>query len=605
MCGIVLCIHPENAIPDLVTGLKKLEYRGYDSSGIARFCDRKIHVTRSVGKLSSLEALIQTEQISARIAMGHTRWATHGKPTLENCHPHVFEGVAVSHNGIIENYNDIKNELVQAGHGFSSQTDTEVIAHLIRREMNQDPDNPEVAIHRALSRCRGSWALVIFIESHPETVWCCRKGSPLFLGQRNEGMMAASDIPALLPFTQKILPLQDQEIIRIQNNSIHCFHEGIPVRTRSFQLVATNPLMAEKEGYKHFMLKEIFEQPRAVYNTLHACLDKTSGMIRLPEIDAMPLPSRITICACGTSYYAGMVARGYFEQFAKIFTEVEISSEFRYRDPLFEKDQLVICISQSGETADTLAAVQLARDNHATTLGITNTEFSQITQLCDFTLKTHAGPEIGVASTKAFTTQLMALLMLSCYFKQRKTGEKVPEELLESMISCPSQMHHVLSQAPQIQVMARRYAHANNFMYIGRGYMHPIALEGALKLKEISYIHAEGTAGGEMKHGPIALLDENLPVVVLAPQNRNYEKIMSNVEEVLSRNAQLIAVGSATDLQIGQMVHDMLVIPAQVHELVEPILAILPLQLLAYCIADFKGTDVDQPRNLAKSVTVE
>lgn len=605
MCGIVAATGTDNVIPMILEGLQKLEYRGYDSAGIAYFENQKIGVLKEVGKLSRLAEKLRTSPVHSPTAIGHTRWATHGKPSTVNSHPHYYEGVAVIHNGIIENYAELKQKFIAQGHVFSSQTDTEVISHLIANGLKAG-HAPLEALSRSLELCRGTWALAVLIQGYEHQVWLARKGSPLFIGAGPGFHLAASDIPAILPFTQRILSLQDHELAELTNTGAQLFSSDLHPVTRSFKTIAYNPLMAEKEGYKHYMLKEIFEQPRAVYNTLTAYLNHEDYQVNVPGIPAdFPLPDKIHIVACGTSYYAGLVGKFTLEAGTRIPVEVEIASEFRYRDPIVLPSHLVIAISQSGETADTLAAIAIARQKGARILAITNSPHSQIHQIADARIETIAGPEIGVASTKAFTTQLVALLILSLYFASRQGRTELVQQWIDALFDCPSQMHHILSQAPQLQVMARRYAHATHFLYLGRGNLYPIALEGALKLKEISYIHAEGYPAGEMKHGPIALIDEDLPTVVLAVKNSQYEKIMSNLEEVLSRNAKVLAIASSSDMQIGSMVNDLALIPAEVHEIIQPILCILPLQLLAYHIADFKGTDVDQPRNLAKSVTVE
>jgi len=605
MCGIVAAAGIDNVIPMLMEGLQKLEYRGYDSSGIAFFDHQKITILKEVGKLSRLAEMLKAHPASSRTGIGHTRWATHGKPSKINSHPHFYEGVAVIHNGIIENYSELKAKFIAQGNIFSSQTDTEVISHLISNALKAG-HAPLDSISKALEACKGTWALAILIQGYENQIWLARKGSPLFIGVGDHFHLVASDIPAILPFTQKILPLQDHEIAELSSDELQLFTSDLHPVTRAFKTFAYNPMMAEKEGYKHYMLKEIFEQPRAVYNTITAYLQHEDYTVNIPGIPPdFDIPEKIFIVACGTSYYAGLVGKFFIEKASHIPVEVEIASEFRYRDPLVSSSHLVIAISQSGETADTLAAISIARQKGARILAITNTLHSQIQQLADATMETIAGPEIGVASTKAFTTQLVALLILALYFAQRKNRTEHLQEWIDALFECPSQMHHILNQAPQIQVMARRYAHATHFLFLGRGNLYPIALEGALKLKEISYIHAEGYPAGEMKHGPIALIDEDLPAVVLAVQNSQYDKIMSNLEEVLSRNAKVIAVASSSDMRIGTLVNDLALIPAQINEMIQPILCILPLQLLAYHIADFKGTDVDQPRNLAKSVTVE
>ncbi len=613
MCGIVAYMGPRNGVPVVLDGLRKLEYRGYDSAGIAILDGKKIDIYRSVGKLIGLEDKIREEGLSGTPVIGHTRWATHGRPTEANAHPHKYEGVVVVHNGIIENYLELRRELVDSGHEFSSETDTEVISHLIVRELRSGADFTQ-AVSRSLLRTRGTYALAVLYEKEPEKMIVARQSSPLVmaLGEKAGEYFVASDIPALLAWSKDVIFLDDGEMAVFDNQGMQVIGiaDGL-VREKPVRRITWDPIMAEKSGYKHFMLKEIFEQPDAVSNTLLGRLNEDRDGVDLSEIGFSLVKwqsfKEIKIVACGTSWHAGLVAKYWLENLARIPAEVDIASEFRYRDPLVGPETLVIGISQSGETADTLAALQEARRRGASLLAICNVMESSIARLCDGVLYTHAGPEIGVASTKAFTTQLTALFLLALEFaaiRQSLSDEQISQQV-NALLHLPLAIEKVLERAPELELMARRYHHVDDYLYLARGLNFPIALEGALKLKEISYIHAEGYPAGEMKHGPIALIDENMPVVVLAPPDRHLEKIISNFQEVAARDGRLLLF-SGPELEISAEIDrlDHFVVDVVGEEL-NPLLYVVPLQLLAYYTAVLKGTDVDQPRNLAKSVTVE
>jgi len=613
MCGIVAYMGPRNGVPVVLDGLRKLEYRGYDSAGIAILNGKKIDIYRSVGKLIGLEDKIREEQLCGTPVIGHTRWATHGRPTEANAHPHKYEGVVVVHNGIIENYLELRHELAASGHEFSSETDTEVISHLIVQELRLGADFNR-AVSRSLLRTRGTYALAVLYEKEPEKMIVARQSSPLVmaLGEKVGEYFVASDIPALLAWSKDVIFLDDGEMAVFDNQGMQVIGiaDGL-VREKPVRRITWDPIMAEKSGYKHFMLKEIFEQPDAVSNTLLGRLNEDRDGVDLSEIGFSPAKWQsfkdIKIVACGTSWHAGLVAKYWLENLARIPTEVDIASEFRYRDPLVGPETLVIGISQSGETADTLAALQEARRRGASLLAICNVMESSIARLCDGVFYTHAGPEIGVASTKAFTTQLAALFLLTLEFaaiRQSLSDEQISQQV-NALLHLPLAIEKVLERAPELELMARRYHHVDDYLYLARGLNFPIALEGALKLKEISYIHAEGYPAGEMKHGPIALIDENMPVVVLAPPDRHLEKIINNFQEVAARDGRLLLF-CGPDLVLPEDVEgiDRFVVEV-VGEDLNPLLYVVPLQLLAYYTAVLKGTDVDQPRNLAKSVTVE
>jgi glucosamine--fructose-6-phosphate aminotransferase (isomerizing) len=609
MCGIIGYIGKRQSTPILIDGLKRLEYRGYDSAGIAVFHNGEIEIRRCKGKLRDLESLIKEEDLNGSVGIGHTRWATHGKPSEENAHPHKAGGVVVVHNGIIENYLDLKVMLMKEGHTFKSETDTEVISHLIERFIEKE-DEIESAVRKALKELRGSYALAIIYEKEPGKLIAARKESPLIIGLGEEEFFLASDIPAILSHTRRVVFLGDNEIAVFSDKKMKIVSQDEKEVIREPKDIQWNPVMAEKGGYKHFMLKEIFEQPRSITDTIRGRIFQSEGKIFLDELNIpqkdLSKIKRIMMIACGTSFYASLVGKFLFEEFCRIPVEVDLGSEFRYRDPIIGKDNLSIFISQSGETADTLAALKEAKGKGSRVLSICNVLESSIARESDGTLYTHAGPEIGVASTKAFTTQLAALYILALYMAV-ETSKMNPQKvgnILEELIKIPHMVAEILNQEEKIERIAKKYFKSQNFLFLGRGINYPIALEGALKLKEISYIHAEGYPAGEMKHGPIALIDNEMPVVVLVSEGITYEKVLSNVEEVKARRGAVIAIANTSHKDIEKRVDDIFLIPRTLP-LLNPILFTIPLQLFAYHIAVLRGTDVDQPRNLAKSVTVE
>jgi glucosamine--fructose-6-phosphate aminotransferase (isomerizing) len=609
MCGIIGYIGKRQSTPILIEGLKRLEYRGYDSAGIAVFHNGEIEIRRCKGKLRDLESLIKEEDLNGSVGIGHTRWATHGKPSEENAHPHKAGGVVVVHNGIIENYLDLKVMLMKEGHTFKSETDTEVISHLIERFIEKE-DEIESAVRKALKELRGSYALAIIYEKEPGKLIAARKESPLIIGLGEEEFFLASDIPAILSHTRRVVFLGDNEIAVFSDKKMKIVSQDEKEVIREPKDIQWNPVMAEKGGYKHFMLKEIFEQPRSITDTIRGRIFQSEGKIFLDELNIpqkdLSKIKRIMMIACGTSFYASLVGKFLFEEFCRIPVEVDLGSEFRYRDPIIGKDNLSIFISQSGETADTLAALKEAKGKGSRVLSICNVLESSIARESDGTLYTHAGPEIGVASTKAFTTQLAALYILALYMAV-ETSKMNPQKvgnILEELIKIPHMVAEILNQEEKIERIAKKYFKSQNFLFLGRGINYPIALEGALKLKEISYIHAEGYPAGEMKHGPIALIDNEMPVVVLVSEGITYEKVLSNVEEVKARRGAVIAIANTSHKDIEKRVDDIFLIPRTLP-LLNPILFTIPLQLFAYHIAVLRGTDVDQPRNLAKSVTVE
>jgi glutamine---fructose-6-phosphate transaminase (isomerizing) len=608
MCGIVGYIGDQDCTSILIEGLRKLEYRGYDSAGVSIWNNGESRVIRCRGKLSQLENLLKKDPPSGKLGVGHTRWATHGRPSDENAHPHKVGGVSVVHNGIIENHIALRAELMAGGRTFSSETDTEIVAHLVDAALKSGAKTLPEAVRRALERVQGAYAIVVMSDGHPDTLVAAKNASPLVIGLGDGENFIASDVPAILAHTRKMLFLEEGEIATLTRQGVTLMDlHGKPIERQPKQIL-WSAVQAEKGGFKHFMLKEIHEQPRAVSDTLRGRLDLKNGTALLDDVVLDPDKiKRIFIVACGTSFHAALVGKFLIEGLARLQVEVDLASEFRYRDPLVGEGDLCIAISQSGETADTLAALKEARTRGARTLAITNVVESSIARAANHVFYTHAGPEIGVASTKAFTTQLVSLALVAIHLG-RKTGGLTPEHasrLLDGLLHLPNQMKDVVDQAAQLHVLARRYGMAaKGFLFLGRGTQYPIALEGALKLKEISYIHAEGYASGEMKHGPIALIDSALPVVVLAPAGPVYEKTISNLSEVRAREGKIIAIASRGNHEIGALADDVFFIPECLPEL-QPILTVLPLQLLAYHVADLKGTDVDQPRNLAKSVTVE
>ena len=609
MCGIVGYIGEKEVSQILLEGLKRLEYRGYDSAGIAVLNESGIEVRRCPGKISSLTSLVECNHVSGTLGIGHTRWATHGRPSEENAHPHKYEGVAVVHNGIIENYLTLKSELKARGHHFSSETDTEILSHLIAENL-QAGLKPLEALRKALAKVEGSYALAVLIESHPDILLAARNQSPLILGLGNGEMFVASDAPAILPYTRQVIFLEDGDLVQMTRSQIRIETQSGASPSRPIHTISWDPSQAEKGGYKHFMLKEIFEQPRAVGDTLRGRISAERGEVFLEGLDdrreGLRAIKRIFLVACGTSYHAGLVGRFYFERFCRLPSEVELASELRHRDPVIGPETLMILISQSGETADTILALKEGKAKGCATLAICNVLGSSITRQADYTFYTHAGPEIGVASTKAFTTQIVALYLVALAFAQDR-GLLAPAEInakLQELLKIPHLMKNCLDLDPLIRAIAQKYFGFRNFLYLGRGINYPLALEGALKLKEISYIHAEGYPAGEMKHGPIALIDREMPVLTLVTHGEGRDKIRSNIEEARARGGRIIALVNEGDQEVAGRAEETITVPRTLEEL-QPLLNIIPLQLLAYHIAVIRGTDVDQPRNLAKSVTVE
>ena len=618
MCGIVGYIGPKKVVPLILDGLRKLEYRGYDSAGIAVVSENgKLEIRRAAGKLRNLEESIRSTPLDGLYGVGHTRWATHGRPTEENAHPHrdCTGEIVVVHNGIIENYLELKTQLAQEGHKFQTETDTEIIAHLIEK-FSKDASLEE-AVLKAVKVMGGAYALVAVSARDPNKIVAARMGPPIVVGLGEGEFFVASDIPALLEHTRRVFFLGDGEIAVATAQGVRLMDFESREIKRSPQHISWDPIMAEKGGFKHFMQKEIFEQPRAVRDTLLGRISQVSGKVFLDKMDITDEEFRnfrdVKIVACGTSWHAGLAGKFMIEKLAQLPVEVDYGSEFRYRDPILDERTLVIAISQSGETADTLAAEREARQKGAKLLAICNVVGSMLTREANGTIYTHAGPEIGVASTKAFTGQLTALLLTAIHLGQAR-GALTPagsQHLMQELTRLPHKIESILQHDAEIEELARRFFRTTDFLYLGRGIHYPIALEGALKLKEISYIHAEGYPAGEMKHGPNALIDENLPVVVIATRDESdpssmirYEKTVSNLQEVKARDGIVIAIVTEGDRMVRENAKYVFEIPPAL-DLTSPILEIVPLQLLAYHIAVRRGCDVDQPRNLAKSVTVE
>jgi glutamine---fructose-6-phosphate transaminase (isomerizing) len=613
MCGIVGYIGPKKVGTVLLDGLRRLEYRGYDSAGIAVINGGSIQVVRSAGKLRDLEENLRLTKIEGTYGLGHTRWATHGRPTEENAHPHrdCSGSLVVVHNGIIENYKELKRELQAAGHRFATETDTEVIAHLIEEVRKSDTAlSLEGGVRGVVPRLRGSYAFAAICCSDPDKIVAARNGPPLVIGLGKDEYFVASDVPAILHHTRDVLFLDDREMAVVTaGGAVISDAQGRTVR-KKVQRITWDPIMAEKAGFKHFMLKEIYEQPRAIRDTLLGRVSLESGAIFLDEMEIGDQELRdcrkLHLVACGTSWHAALIGKFMIEKLARVPVEVDIASEFRYRDPILEKDHLVMVISQSGETADTLAAQREALRRGVRTLAICNVVGSMITREAQGVIYTHAGPEIGVASTKAFTAQIAALHLFALRLAQLRgtlTGDELKDQI-KGLLHVPTQIEQILAKDAQIEEIAKDFFRAPDFLYLGRGINYPIALEGALKLKEISYIHAEGYPAGEMKHGPIALIDRNLPVVALVFGDSLYEKMMANVEEAQARDGAIILITHEGNEEAARITPHAVLIP-RTADLLTPILAIVPLQLLAYHIALRRGCDVDQPRNLAKSVTVE
>lgn len=611
MCGIVGYIGTKNAYPILINGLKRLEYRGYDSAGIA-VSNGDTHIYKQKGKVSDLEKLIGTEKVIGTIGIGHTRWATHGEPNNENAHPHISENkkFIVIHNGIIENYSRLKQRLIARGYKFKSETDTEVLANLIEYIYLKGEVSAEIAVRLALTKVIGAYGIVIIAKDEPDKLIASRKGSPLVIGIGDGEYYVASDATPIIEYTKSVIYLNNDNIAIIKRDELTLKTIENEMLEPSIQELTMDIGEIEKNGYEHFMLKEIFEQPRSISDTFRGRIAADLSEIRLGGLmDIMPrlvAAKRIIIIACGTSWHAGLVGEYLIEEFARIPVEVEYGSEFRYRKPIIYKDDIVIAISQSGETADTLAAINLAKEASATVLGVCNVVGSSIPRETNAGVYTHAGPEIGVASTKAFTAQVTVLTMLAAILgrKRNTLTESEYGKLIEELIDVPKKIEKILTQNNLFKDIAKLYKDKPNFIYLGRGFLFPVALEGALKLKEISYIHAEGYPAAEMKHGPIALIDANMPVVVLATKDESYDKIVTNIQEVKARNGKVIAIVTEGDTVIKSMADHVLEVPES-HKAISPLLSVVPLQLLSYHIAVMRGCNVDQPRNLAKSVTVE
>jgi len=610
MCGIVGYVGKRIALPILIEGLKRLEYRGYDSAGVALLQNGQLDIKKCVGKVSQLEDSLKNIESTATIGIGHTRWATHGVPNNVNAHPHVdcHNQIALIHNGVIENYAAIKTELESRGHIFKSATDTEVLVHLIE-EFYKQSKKLDVAVRCALKEVIGTYGIIVLSVFEPDTLIVARKGSPLVIGYGDGEVVIASDASALVELTRRVTYLEDGEVAVVTANEVVIKTLGDIEITKVVEELTFDLEQIEKGGFPHFMLKEIHEQSESIQNAMRGRLLEEEGNVKLGGLDGvlekiMSAP-RLIFAACGTSWHAALIGEYMLEQYAHISVEVEYASEFRYRNPILTKDDVVILISQSGETADTLAALREAKLHGATAIGICNVVGSSIARESDGGVYIHAGPEIGVASTKAFTSQLTVLTLLTILLARRRgMSREQGMELVQELKLLPDKVQSILSNTKQIEYIAGEFKEMKNFLYLGRGYNFPVALEGALKLKEISYIHAEGYPAAEMKHGPIALIDEKMPVVFIAPNDKTYEKIMSNIQEVKARQGRVIAIVNEKEKNISELVDYLICVPHTL-DLFSPILSVIPLQLLAYYIAVSRGCNVDQPRNLAKSVTVE
>jgi len=611
MCGIIGIVGQGSVADRLVDGLKRMEYRGYDSAGICTLHEGTLVRRRAEGRLANLVTVLAAEPAPGNVGIAHTRWATHGAPTAANAHPHATGEVAIVHNGIIENFKELRAELAATGRVFESETDSEVVAHMVSAEIEAGVD-PVEAVRRVLPRLRGAFALAIAFRASPDLLIGARLGSPLVVGYGDPAngseMYLGSDALALAPLTQRIAYLEEGDWVVIRRGSAEVFDAANNPVSREIQTSGASAAMVEKGNYRHFMQKEIYEQPTVVAQTLASYLRRSDNAVALPQIDFdLAAVRRLTIVACGTSFYAGMVAKYWFEQFARVPVDIDVASEFRYREPVLEPGGLALFISQSGETADTLAALRHCRQAGQKIAVVVNVPTSTMAREADLLLPTHAGPEIGVASTKAFTCQLAVLAALAAHMavaKGRMSREE-EQEVVRHLIEAPAALNAALDRDDDIAAMAHLIAPARDVLYLGRGQDYPLALEGALKLKEISYIHAEGYASGEMKHGPIALIDEHVPVIVIAPSGPLFEKTVSNMEEVRARGGKVVLISDAEGLaNAGEGCLATIEMP-DVHPLIAPLVYAVPVQLLAYHVAVVKGTDVDQPRNLAKSVTVE
>jgi len=608
MCGIVGYVGSRDASPILIAGLRKLEYRGYDSAGLATINGHGIDVRRSVGKLDNLERLLRDQPLTGHPGIGHTRWATHGRPSEQNAHPHRAGKVVLIHNGIIENYLELRAALQARGRTFASETDSEVISHLIDEEVQKGKGIGE-ATRRAIKQLEGSYAIVVISEDEPDRLIAAKSATPIVLGVGDGENFVASDIPALLEYTRRVIFLEDGEVAELTAGSVAIStFDGKPVE-RTPKVIPWDPVTAQKGGFKHFLMKEIHEQPQAIIDTMRGRVLQEEGDVQLDAELVRALPTDIRRCvlvACGTAWHACLVGKFLLERLAGIPCEVDYGSEFRYRDPILDEHTLLIVVSQSGETADTLAAVEAGRERGTPVLAVCNVVDSSIARRANAVMYTHAGPEISVASMKAFTTQLTALYLLALYLGRRRgvVDADRGRQLVADLVAVPAAVAEIVKQDKLIERIAKKYGQATDFLYLGRGVNYPVALEGALKLKEISYIHAEGYPAGEMKHGPIALINEEMPVVILLPHDAVFQKSLSNLKEVESRGGRIILVTDERTPELEEVAWELFTVP-RTNELLTPILLTIPLQLLAYHVACYRGTDVDQPRNLAKSVTVE
>jgi glucosamine--fructose-6-phosphate aminotransferase (isomerizing) len=610
MCGIIGYIGTKNVLPILIEGLRRLEYRGYDSAGVAIFQKDKLVVFKQAGKVNELASAVKDLKLNSSSGMGHTRWATHGSPNDINAHPHgdCHEKIAVIHNGIIENYATLRKKLESDGHRMRTETDTEVIAHLIEEKYKQNPDIFE-ATRLALLEVRGTYGLLVMSSDEPDKIIAARKGSPLMIGIGNEENFIASDAAALIDHTRNVIYLDDDDIVCVKSASYSIKTIRDELKSKKVEEITFDLEQIEKGGFEHFMLKEIYEQPESIRNAIRGRLLVDEGRVKLgglePALDKLLQAHRLLITACGTSWHAALVGKHMFEQLARIPVEVDYASEFRYRNPIVHSDDVLFVISQSGETADTLAALREAKKKAATVFGIVNVVGSSIARETDAGVYIHAGPEIGVASTKAFTSQLAVLSLIALFIgRHRGLPDEQAKQLVDDLASIPAKIQRVLDRAEEIKKIAYEFKESKNFLYLGRGSNFPTALEGALKLKEISYIHAEGYPAAEMKHGPIALIDKNMPVVFIVPKDPIYEKITSNMQEVKARQGRIIAVANEDDEEIDNIAEFVIRVP-RTYGYFGPIVNVIPLQLLAYYMAVARGCNVDQPRNLAKSVTVE
>ena len=612
MCGIVGYVGTKDAVGIIVEGLRRLEYRGYDSAGVAVLQGDRLEIRRAPGRLKGLDTLLRERPVSGVVGIGHTRWATHGRPSEENAHPHAdcSGSLVVVHNGILENYLELKERLAEEGHAFTSETDTEVLAHLVEHHLKAT-GRLDQAVKQALAEVRGSYAIGVVSTAAPDRLVAAKHGAgSVVVGLGKGEMYVASDIPAILPHTRDVVILEDREVAVITSSGVDLSTlDGDPVQRDPVRIL-WDPIMAEKGGYRHFMLKEIYEQPRAITDTFRGRVAPETGHVILPEVNLDPSVvqgfQRVVLLACGTSYYVAMLAKSMIERLAGLPAEADLGSEFRYRDAVVGPETLVIAISQSGETADTLGSVKAARLKGCPILAITNVVGSALAREASGVLYTHAGPEIGVASTKCFSAQVVAAYLVALWLGRTRgtlTGEDVKKRIQE-LLEIPRAVETALELDGQVDALARQLSHVANVLYLGRGLQFPVALEGALKLKEISYIHAEGYAGGEMKHGPIALIDDGMPVVCLAPRDGSYDRMIGNIEEVRARDGQIVAIVNHGDRGVASKAQHVIEVPPA-SELLSPIVTVIPLQLLAYHIAIRRGCDVDQPRNLAKSVTVE